>query len=395
MKRKLAQTAGYYAASAALGLVTASLGTTLLGLAENVHAPLDDISILFTASALGFMLGSLLGGRVYDRAPGHLVMGSVLLLLASMMALVPLIPWLWLLVAVTLLRGVTSGTVDVGGNTLLIWLHGRGVGPFMSGLHFCFGLGAFVSPLIIAQALRLAGDITWAYWSLALLIAPIGIGILCLPSPRAPSSLDAVSDKENSPFMVVLIALVLLLYVGAESSMGGWIYTYATVTGLSGEAQAAYLTSVFWGVLAGGRLLSIPLTKWFSPRAVLIADWMGCLISVGAMVFFREASLAVWLGTIGVGFSMASIFPMMLSFAERRMSITGRITGWFFVGASAGGMTLPWLIGQLFESVGPRITISAILVDLIVATAAFGFLTLWVRGREGASEGEEEASSAG
>jgi len=92
---------------------------------------------------------------------------------------------------------------------------------------------------------------------------------------------------------------------------------------------------------------------------------------------------------------MASIFPMMLSFAERRMSITGRITGWFFVGASAGGMTLPWLIGQLFESVGPRITMSAILMDLIVATAAFGFLTLWVRGREGASEGEEEASSAG
>jgi FHS family Na+ dependent glucose MFS transporter 1 len=383
LKGKLVRTAGYYLAFIALGLVTASLGATLPGLAENVHASLDAISILFTAGALGYLLGSLLGGRAYDHAPGHAVMGSFLLLLASMMALVPLVPWLWLLVAVTLVRGAASGTVDVGGNTLLVWLHGREVGPFMSGLHFCFGVGAFCAPLIIAQAVQRSGDITWAYWILALLIAPVALWILRLPSPAARSNGDDDPAKNSSPFMVVLVSLVLLLYVGAESSMGGWIYTYATATGLSGDTQAAYLTSVFWGVLAGGRLLSIPLTKRFSPRAMLVADWLGCLISVGVMVLFREASLAVWLGTVGVGFSMASIFPMMLSFAERRMAITGRITGWFFVGASVGGMSLPWLIGQLFESMGPHVTMSAILTDLVVATATFGSLMVWAQRRDG------------
>ncbi len=379
---KLAQTGGYYLAFIALGLVTAALGTTLPGLAENVHASLDDISILFTAGALGYLLGSLVGGRAYDRAPGHAVMGGVLLLLASMMALVPLVPWLWLLAAVTLLRGAASGTVDVGGNTLLVWLHGRQVGPFMNGLHFCFGVGAFVSPLIIAQALQLGGDITWAYWTLALLIAPVAFWILRLPSPTAQSDADPDLVKGNSPLMIVLISLVLLLYVGAESSMGGWIYTYATATGLSGETHAAYLTSLFWGVLAAGRLLSIPAARQLSPRAMLAADWSGCLISVGAMVCFREAPVAVWLGTFGVGLSMASIFPTMISFAEQRMSITGRVTGWFFVGASAGGMTLPWLIGQLFESIGPRVTMSAILADLAIATGVFGALMLWAEGRD-------------
>jgi FHS family Na+ dependent glucose MFS transporter 1 len=380
--RKLAQTAGYYLAFIGLGLVTASLGTTLPGLADNVQAPLDRISILFTAGALGYLLGSLLGGRGYDRAPGHAVMGSVLLLLASLMALVPLIPWLWLLAAVTLLKGAASGTVDVGGNTLLVWLHGRQVGPFMNGLHFCFGLGAFVSPLIIAQAVRLGGDITWAYWALALLIAPVALWILCLPSPTVQSNADDDPAKRSSPLLVALISLVLLLYVGAESSMGGWIYTYATTTGLSGDTRAAYLTSLFWGMLAVARLLSIPLARSLSPRAILMGDWLGCLVSVGAMVVFRETPVAVWLGTLGVGFSMASIFPTMLSFAERRISITGRVTGWFFVGASAGGMILPWLIGQLFESIGPRVTMSAILVDLAVATAVFAALMLWAESQD-------------
>ena len=58
------------------------------------------------------------------------------------------------------------------------------------------------------------------------------------------------------------------------------------------------------------------------------------------------------------------------------MTITGRVTGWFFVGASAGGMFLPWLIGQLFESIGPRVTMFIILIDLLVAVSVFAALIL-------------------
>lgn len=379
---KTARTAGYYLASIALGLVTASLGPTLSGLTKQVNASLDEISILFTALALGYLMGSLLGGRAYDRAPGHAVMGTVLAVLALMMALVPLAPRLWLLVGVMLLAGAGAGTIDVGANTLLVWLHGHKVGPFMNGLHFCFGLGAFVAPMIVAQAVRLGGDVSWSYWTMALLIAPVAVWILRLPNP-AHVNQGADPATQGSALMVVLIAAVLLLYVGAESSMGGWIYTYATATGLSNEAQAAYLTSLFWGTFTAGRLLSIPLVRRFSPRATLIAAWSGCLISVGAMVLWGDARLALWLGTVGVGLSMASIFPTMISFGERRMPITGQITGWFFVGGSLGGMTLPWLIGQLFESIGPRATMSTILVDLALATVTFGALMLVARAQDG------------
>jgi fucose permease len=71
---------------------------------------------------------------------------------------------------------------------------------------------------------------------------------------------------------------------------------------------------------------------------------------------------------------MASVFPATLTLAERRMTITGRVTGWFFVGASLGGMTLPWLIGQLFESVGPQVTMLILFADLIIALGVYTVL---------------------
>jgi hypothetical protein len=45
---------------------------------------------------------------------------------------------------------------------------------------------------------------------------------------------------------------------------------------------------------------------------------------------------------------MASLFPSTITFAARHLNITGRITGWFFIGVGAGSMTLPYLIGQVF-----------------------------------------------
>ena len=105
------------------------------------------------------------------------------------------------------------------------------------------------------------------------------------------------------------------------------------------------------------------------PPAPSLADFLGCLASLGALLLWPPPLIVVWLGTCGLGLSMASIFPTTLSLAQGRMPISGAVTGWFFVGAGAGGMTLPWLIGQLFETIGPQVT----MVILFLALLAFQF----------------------
>jgi FHS family Na+ dependent glucose MFS transporter 1 len=174
---------------------------------------------------------------------------------------------------------------------------------------------------------------------------------------------------------VALIVVFFFLYTGAEIAFGGWIYSYAVALRLGSGAVAAYLTSTFWGALTLGRLLAVPLAIRFSSRSLLLADCLGCLASLTILLLGPQSLAVTFVGTCGVGLSMASIFPAALSLAQGRMRITGRVTGWFFVGASAGGMALPWLIGQFFDAVGPRATMVILLIDMTAAMTVLAILT--------------------
>ena len=379
------RTIGYFAVFLAIGLETSALGPTLPGLAEQTNTQLDAISLLFTAHALGYMFGSFFGGRLYDLVPGHPLMVVMLLLLAALLALVPLLSSLWILAAAWLLLGIGGGALDVGGNTLIVWVHGREVGPFMNAMHFFFGVGSFLTPVIVAAVLSLSGNISAAFWILALLMLPVALWLSRLSSPVPPPNARAQSHDAGSAAepaqagtgggkIVLLIALVLLFYVGAEVAFGGWIYTYAVTLGLSDDTTAAYLTSAFWGALTVGRLVAIPIAARYRPRTILLADLLGCVASVVLILIWRSSPVAVWLGALGLGFSMASIFPTAITLAERRIPITGAVTGWFLVASSIGAMSVPWLIGQLFEPIGPQIAMIITLVTLVAALIPFAVL---------------------
>lgn len=365
---------GYYIAFIALGLVTAALGPTLPELAGRTGSDLSGISALFTTSALGYLLGSLLGGRLYDRMRGHPVMGVALIVLAALLALIPTVPWLLLLACVWFLIGAAQGTLDVGGNTLLMWVHGHGVGPYMNGLHFFFGVGATLSPLIIAQATRLGGNIAWAFWALAALMLPAALLLGAQASPKSRAAEAGATGKVNPPLLVGLFVAFFFFYVSAESSFGGWIFTYATAMQLGDGVNAAYLTSAFWGALTVGRLVAIPLAVKFRPRFILLADLLGGLLGVSIVLLWPRSIVAIWAGTLLTGFSMASVFPTTMSLAERRLTITGQVTSFFFAGASLGGMALPWIIGQLFERSGPQVTMIGILAVLVIELTLWGVL---------------------
>jgi FHS family Na+ dependent glucose MFS transporter 1 len=367
-------TFAYYAAFIGLGLVSASLGPTLPGLAQQTGTDLGAISFLFTTRATGYMLGSLLGGRLYDRASGNPVMAGGLAVMVAGMLLVPTVPLLLLLASILLAIGVAEGAVDVGGNTLLVWVHRAKVGPYMNALHFMFGLGAFLSPLFIALAIRMTGGVSWGYWLLGLCVLPVPIWLARLRSPIPEALQDGVSAAPANWRLVALIGLFMVLYVSAEVGYGGWIYTYGVTTGLADATTAAYLNSLYWGALTVGRLAAIWIALRWRPRTILLADLLGCIASVALILLFQESAWALWAGTFGLGLAMASIFPTVITWAERRMTVSGAVTSVFLVGASLGAMFLPWLIGQYFESRGPQVMMVAVMAALLAASAVFGLL---------------------
>lgn len=373
---RLPQTIAYFAAFVAFGLSSASMGPTLPGLAENVQTDLKSISLLFTARSLGYLLVSLQGGRLYDKRRGNRVMAVALVGMAVLLALVPVLPKLWLLFLAILLTGCAEGALQIGGNTILVWIHGKRVAPFLNALHFFFGVGAILAPIIVAWVALVNPTIHAAYWALALLILPAAFRVFQLPSPAPQTASPEQAKAPVNVRLVACIAVFFFLYLGAELGFGNWIFTYLVTLNLSDETTARYVNSAFWGALTAGRLLAIPLATRFKPRLILFANLAGALLSIALILVWQQSFIAVCAGVIGFGLSLASTFPTMFSYAERHLTITGQVTGWFLVGASAGAMFLPWLIGQLFESLGARVMMIIILIDLLAALLVFVMLIL-------------------
>lgn len=365
-----ASTMGYYAAFLAMGLAAASLGPTLPGLAEQIGVPLKQIGLLFTARALGYLLGSMLSGYAYDRFSGHLLMVAALLGMATGLGLAPLIIRPGLLLVVMGILGMGEGILDVGGNTLLLWLHGSQVAPYMNGLHFFFGVGTFVAPVIIAQAALWGGGLLWAYWILALLTVPAALWLWRLPSPRLLHPAVSHRDEPLPQRLILLIALFLLLYVAVELGFGGWVFTYAVAAGVANETVAAYLTSAYWGAFTLGRLLTIPLTTRWRPQTLLLLSLLGGLLSLLVCATGRQSAVLTWTGSIGLGLSLAAVFPAILIWAERRMTMSSKVTCWFFISVSVGGMLFPWLIGELFAVYGAPVIIQMLFMTLAASLAA-------------------------
>jgi fucose permease len=382
MKQSTKTALGYYLVFISLGLTLAALGPTLPGLAEQTRTTLGGISLLFVARSLGFLIGALLVGRLYDRFPGHRLMTVSLVFIAGTMALVPLIPSLWLLTGVMFLLGLFEPGLDVGGNTLIVWVYRDKVGPYMNGLHFFFGIGAFVAPAVVAWALATGEGVAMAYWVLAALILLPAPYIALQPSPTAPERRDNRPEGRANRPLVLLLAFFFFLYAGAEISFGGWIFSYAAAMPAIAAEAAAGLTSLFWIAFTAGRLLAVPLSVRLRHRTVIIVDLIGAVGGLAVILVWPNSVPALWVGTILIGVFMASVFPTTLSLAERHLHVSGQTTSYFFAGASIGGMTIPWLIGQLFEPAGPASAMAVILVSLLLAMGLFG-LILWRTGQPG------------
>ncbi|NTV47494.1 MAG: MFS transporter, partial [Chlorobiales bacterium] len=114
---KIAKTVGYYLAFIVLGLITGVFGPTLPDLARNTQSTLNQISIIFVARSIGYLTGSFLSGRLYDRVRGHWIFALVLLATAIAFVLIPIIPLIALLAVLLFALGIAEGAIDVGGNT--------------------------------------------------------------------------------------------------------------------------------------------------------------------------------------------------------------------------------------------------------------------------------------
>ena len=400
---KYFKTACLSLAFTSLGLFIAIIGPTLPTLAYNLHVSIDSISYVITARGFGYLVGSILSGLIYSKFDVHLMMFGALLLTAVGAIAVPFVSYVGLLAFALSTAGFSMGFLDTAGNVLCLQIWGEKSGPYMQTLHFCFAIGtalapffsvafimdaniaqnttgteslnsiqvfknttddvdAFVTPNYTSEIHQKHNAVKYAFILCSVFCLLVSLTFLFLAcyhrgSPHSSDQEDTV-QKEGKLFRIKMLSLLFfffLVYVGTEVTFGVYIYTFAIQSSNRySKTAASHLTSLFWGAFALGRLLAIPLSKRFRPSQLLKGDLLGTAVAVAALncfpLYARNAEFILWVAVAVYGFSMASIFPSGVSWAEEYITITGKAAMVFVVGASTGEMLCPMIVGQFIEA---------------------------------------------
>jgi MFS transporter, FHS family, Na+ dependent glucose transporter 1 len=379
--QKALTTIALYLSFLAMAVFNVILGATLPNLAQNTGASIDQVSILFSALFLGYILGAFFSGEILDRFHPLRILFTVILIGTGSLFIVPRLTTLIPLISAFFLMGLCAGTLDLGANLSLLWCHGERARPYLNGLHTVFGVGAFLTPLLIGRWLSSGASLQNAYWNLAFLLLPICLFLLVLsrwPFERNqglnPQKNRFLGGKSGISVNLMLFALILMAVVGSGNSFSGWILTYTQNMFPAAPEQAAYqAAALFWIVIAITRTVTIPLTRRMHNRTILLTNLIGVLLAYTSLLVFANSFAYLWAGVALSGIMIATVFPTVLSYSSQLGEVKGTSTRWLYLGAGIGNVTLPWLVGRRFESFGPPW-----MHVVHISAAALGLLLLFI-----------------
>jgi FHS family L-fucose permease-like MFS transporter len=240
---------------------------------------------------------------------------------------------------------------------------GTTIAPKLGGL-----LILSAAPLAVEQLRRLTPEALHAYRvqeaasvkmpytviCVALVLLAIVIGTFKLPKIESAGagSGEKVNDSIWKHRNLVLGAIGLFSYVGAEVSIGSFLVNYfglPEIASLSAKTAAGFV-SFYWGGAMIGRFLGAGLLRRMKAEYLLAL----CAISAAVLVVVSMMSgghTAMWT-ILAVGFFNSIMFPTIFSLGVAELGpLTGNGSG-ILTMAIVGGAILPVVQGAIADHVG-------------------------------------------
>jgi MFS transporter, FHS family, L-fucose permease len=194
----------------------------------------------------------------------------------------------------------------------------------------------------------------YAVITVALILLAILIGMFKLPKIETAHkrSGEAVNDSVWKHRNLVLGAIGIFSYVGAEVSIGSFLVNYfgmPEIASLPAKTAAGFV-SFYWGGVMVGRFLGAPLLRWVKPGHLLAlcAIAGATLVTVSMLV---GGHTAMW-SILAVGFFNSIMFPTIFSLGVAELGpLTGTGSGILNM-AIVGGAILPVIQGAIADRVG-------------------------------------------
>ena len=358
------------------GFATALLGPVLPLLSLRWHMSDQQSGLLLLAQFCGATTGGLTVSKHLRRS---LTLGLAAAAIGFLgFAAAPGLPFACIALFVA---GWGVGQLISAGNIVAGRRYAEHRGSALALLNFSFSLGAMLSPLLAAwltPRFALRTLLTGFAACFALVLAGLLAELLAERPTHTREELPAIASSERRLTLRIFLyfAALLFLYGGVETSLDGWLTTFALRYGDHALAPALaigqYTTLVLWASLTAGRALSSALLLRI-PEARLQRAALILTVACIAGLALAHGALAIAILACLLGLSLAPFFPstFALLMADKP---SARQAGVVLAMSGLGAAFLPSLMGVVSTHSG---SLQIALAIPLAAAAALLALSLF------------------
>lgn len=201
-----------------------------------------------------------------------------------------------------------------------------------------------------------ADAVQFPYLLLALAFAVLAVVFAILKLPEVQEEETAVSSKEEGSAWqyrhLVLGAVGLFVYVGAEVSIGSFLVNFLsdpTIAGLS-ESDAAHHVTYFWGGAMVGRFIGSVAMRYIDDGKALAFNAAFAIILL-LITVTTTGHVAMW-SVLAIGLFNSIMFPTIFSLALHGLGKHTSQGSGILCLAIVGGAIIPLIQGALADTVG-------------------------------------------
>lgn len=202
-------------------------------------------------------------------------------------------------------------------------------------------------------AVENASKVQMPYTVIAIVLFLIATVFWLIKLPKIENKKNAISHGSAWQYPhLVLGAVAIFVYVGAEVSIGSFLISFITSEGISTltASQAGHYVSYYWGGLMVGRFIGAGILQKVKPNRVLAFNTVMIMILV-LITVFSTGSIAMW-SIILVGLFESIMFPSIFTMAiEGLGEHTGQGSGILCM-AIVGGAIIPLIMGAFADAIG-------------------------------------------
>ncbi|MDD6966206.1 MAG: MFS transporter [Candidatus Faecousia sp.] len=250
--------------------------------------------------------------------------------------------------------GIARGGNSNFSNTMMSTLTGDRAAVGYNLLHGAFAVGAVLSPLALV-ACTSRSENGWKIMGGGIIvlcvIQVIVYAKMALPAEKITGSIKSVDKSFLKSKSFWLGSAILFFYISVEYAICNWLVTYFKDSGYLSANVSQMMTSLLWVVMFIGRMGGAYLVGRVPRKALLVADGVG-LTAFFLLVFFSRSQTPIFIGIMGVGLFMATIYTTALALGTEK--IRGNdlgVSNMVLIG-SFGGIITPALVGMVAEEAG-------------------------------------------